>query len=201
MIESLLLDLASRETFVLTGDIHHYERLEDGKLLHVSAGGGGAFLHPARIAAGGLAPTIYALIGGVVREWAVLPLALGAALVTAVIPIGGAFLVNLALERLGQSASAFLVGFVALAIAVFAGTFVFGAYLSLLTLLGYENLQAFAVLDHPGFKHFVRLRVRADGSGIDGWCVGAADPLGAGQEPVLETQLRCAMQGDLHRPW
>ena len=42
----------SRETFVLTGDIHHYERLERGKLLHVIAGGGGAFLHPARIAAG-----------------------------------------------------------------------------------------------------------------------------------------------------
>jgi hypothetical protein len=68
---------------------------------------------------------------------------------------------------------------------VFPGTFVFGAYLSLLTWLGYENMQAFAVLDHPGFKHFVRLRVRADGSGIDGWCVGAADPLGAGSQPVL----------------
>ena len=42
MVESLHLDLASRETFVLTGDIHHYERLERGKLLHVIAGGGGA---------------------------------------------------------------------------------------------------------------------------------------------------------------
>ena len=46
-------------------------------------------------------------------------------------------------------------------------------------------MQAFTALDHPGFKHFVRLRVRADGSGIDGWCIGAADPLGAGQKPVL----------------
>ena len=61
----------------------------------------------------------------------------------------------------------------------------FGGYLALLTLLGYENMQAFTVLDHPGFKHFVRLRVRADGLGIDGWCIGAADPLGAGSEPVL----------------
>ena len=60
-----------------------------------------------------------------------------------------------------------------LALAVFAGTFVFGGYLALLTLLGYENMQAFTALDHPGFKHFVRLRVRADGRGIDGWCVGA----------------------------
>jgi hypothetical protein len=56
MVESLHLDLASHETFVLTGDIHHYERLEQGKLLHVIAGGGGAFLHPARLAAGGLTP-------------------------------------------------------------------------------------------------------------------------------------------------
>ena len=59
------------------------------------------------------------------------------------------------------------------------------AGLSLLTLLGYENMQAFAVLDHPGFKHFVRLRVRADGAGIDGWCVGLADPLGPDSKPVL----------------
>jgi len=35
------------------------------------------------------------------------------------------------------------------------------------------------------FKHFVRLRVRADGSGIDGWCIGATDPLRAGQKPEL----------------
>ena len=78
-----------------------------------------------------------------------------------------------------------IIGLVTLAIDIFAGAFIFGGYLALLTLLGYENLQAFTVLDHPGFKHFVRLRVRADGRGIDGWCIGAADPLGAGSEPVL----------------
>jgi hypothetical protein len=54
MVENLGLDLAGRDTFVLSGDIHHYERLERGKQLHVIAGGGGAFLHPARIARGGL---------------------------------------------------------------------------------------------------------------------------------------------------
>src|SRR5262249_61342844 len=58
MVESVHLDLTNRETFVLTGDIHHYERLEHGKALHVNAGGGGAFLHPARLAAGGLTPTV-----------------------------------------------------------------------------------------------------------------------------------------------
>ena len=65
------------------------------------------------------------------------------------------------------------------------GAFVFGGYLALLTLLGYENMQAFTVLDHPGFTHFVRLRVRGHGGGIDGWYIGAADPLGDRKEPVL----------------
>ena len=72
-----------------------------------------------------------------------------------------------------------------LAVSVFAGVFVFGAYLALLTRLGFENTQAFTALDHPGYKHFVRLRVRADGSGIDGFCVGLSDPLGPDAAPVL----------------
>jgi hypothetical protein len=252
MVESLHLDLASRETFVLSGDIHHYERLEKGKALHVIAGGGGAFLHPARIASGGLPPTVawpgvaqcrvllrevpwklalgrsgflphfgllilfglawvlshrvyahmglvvsvsilttmfigtvYAFIGGVVRKPLVIPIALAAALVTVLLPIAGAFVLDLALERLGQAALAAILSLSTIVIDVFVGAFVFGVYLALLTLLGYENMQAFTVLDHPGFKHFVRLRLRADGKGIDGWCVGAVDPLGDGEKPVL----------------
>jgi hypothetical protein len=252
MVEDLHLDLTSRETFLLSGDIHHYERLEHGQVLHVIAGGGGAFLHPARIAPGGVAPVVawpgraqsrwllrqipwklalgqsgflphwglsllfllalflstrvyeytglvvsgsllatlllalvYALIGGALRRAAVLPFALGAALLTALIPVGSTLLVDWALARFAPSSSVALVKVGLLVLMVFPGSFVFGAYLALLTLLGYENLQAFAVLDHPGFKHFVRLRVRADGRGIDGWCVGLADPLGPGAEPVL----------------
>jgi hypothetical protein len=252
MITKLKLDLASRETFILSGDIHHYERLERDKVLHVIAGGGGAFLHPARVAAGGLRPTvvcpgvaqsrrllrhvpwklacgrsgflphlgllglfalalllsaqlyahtglavstwivamlllavIYAFLGGVTRRWAVLPVACGAALVTGLIPIAGALVVSTLVERLGLSASGIVAGLGTLVLAVFAGTFVFGTYLALLTLLGYENMQALAVLDHPGFKHFVRLRVRGDGRGIDGWCVGVVDPLGPDARPVL----------------
>lgn len=252
MVEDLHLDLTNRDTFLLSGDIHHYERIERGKLLHVTAGGGGAFLHPARIAAGGVAPSrawpdraqsrwllrqipwklalgqsgflphwglmllfavalflstrvyeftglvisgsllatlllssIYALIGGALRRSAVLPLAFAAALVTVLIPVGSTLLVDAALAHFGPSSSQALVKLGVLALMVFPGSFVFGAYLALLTLLGYENMQAFAVLDHPGFKHFVRLRVRADGSGIDGWCIGLADPLGPGATPVL----------------
>ncbi|MGH9869537.1 MAG: hypothetical protein ACREAA_15395 [Candidatus Polarisedimenticolia bacterium] len=253
MVECLHLDLLSRETFILTGDVHHYERLESEKTLHVIAGGGGAFLHPARIAKGGMPPTVswpgaaqsrallrqvpwklflgrsgflphlgfmalfalayllsevlhvrvgvavsasilttllvgglYAFIGGVVRRPSVLPIALGAALVTVSLSIGGTLFLDGLLERLGPSE---LLGFAlslgTFVIGVWAGTLVFGGYLVLLTLLGYENTQAFTVLDHPGFKHFVRLRVRADGRGIDGWCIGAADPLGDGGKPVL----------------
>jgi hypothetical protein len=252
MIEHLHLELATRDTFVLSGDIHHYERMAHGSTLHVIAGGGGAFVHPARIASGGLTPsvvwptvaqsrwllrqipwklalgrsgflphfgllllfllalfasaqfhkytglvlsvsllatlllcTIYALIGGVLRRWAVLPIAFGAALLTAAIPVTVAALRDGAMAALGPYAPAPLVTLGAVVLNTFAGTFVFGAYLSLLTLLGYENMQAFAVLDHPGFKHFVRLRVRADGRGIDGWCVGMTDPLGPDAKPVL----------------
>jgi len=250
MVESLHLDFESRETFVLTGDIHHYERLERGKLLHVISGGGGAFLHPARIARGGLSPTvvwpgipqcrklllevpwklacgrsgylphfgllllfalayvlnswlhkytglvisasilttlfitgIYSWIGGVARRPKVLLCSVVAALTTALLPIAGSFLLNRALETLGWSTSVVVVGLTGLALGVFLEAFVFGCYLALLTVLGYENMQAFTVLDHPGFKQFVRLRVRADGSGIDGWCIGAADPLR--DDPVL----------------
>ena len=62
-------------------------------------------------------------------------------------------------------------------VAVFYGAFVFGAFLALLTLFGLEETQAFTALDHPGFKHFLRLRVRRDGSAVDFWCLGLTDPL------------------------
>jgi hypothetical protein len=88
-------------------------------------------------------------------------------------------------QRLGLSVPALIMAGLALALAVFAGALIFGCYLAVLTLLGHENTQAFTVLDHPGFKHFLRLRIRGDGAGIDGWCIGLADPLGADQQPVL----------------
>jgi hypothetical protein len=128
---------------------------------------------------------VYALIGGVLRRRVVLPFAFGAALVTVMIPVLSTLLVDWALAIFGPSPSVTLVKAGALVLMVFPGTFVFGAYLSLLTLLGYENMQAFAVLDHPGFKHFVRLRVRAEGGAVDAWCIGLADPLGPDSKPVL----------------
>jgi hypothetical protein len=252
MLESLHFDLGARDHFVLTGDVHHYARIERDRLLHVIAGGGGAFLHPTRIAAGGLrserawpgsaqskrmlrfvplkvvmgrsgllphlllfalflpavsfgarfwqqrgvimsAPfattlvltIILALIGGVRRRKSVLPLAFGAALAIALTPIGFSLVIHGAVDECGLVASPAEAAALTLAAAVLAGAWVFGAYLSLLTRAGFEHTQAFTALDHPGFKHFVRLRVRADGRGIDGWCLGLVDPLGPDQQPVL----------------
>ena len=49
-LESLGIVMPKNPTLLLAGDIHHYERSEEGNSIHVVAGGGGAFLHGARIA-------------------------------------------------------------------------------------------------------------------------------------------------------
>ena len=252
MLESLHFDLGARDHFVLTGDVHHYARLERDRLLHVIAGGGGAFLHPTRIAAGGIrterawpdaaqckrmlrfvplkvalgrsgllphlllfllflppvsfgarfwqergvilsAPfattfvltIILALIGGVRRRKSVLPLAFGTAAAMALAPIGISLAFHGALDEVHRVSSPLVAAALTLVAAVLASAWLFGAYLSLLTRAGFEHTQAFTALDHPGYKHFVRLRVHADGRRIDGWCLGLVDPLGPGQKPVL----------------
>lgn len=49
-LDQLGVDLSRDRTMVLSGDIHHYERSEEGVSLHVISGGGGAFLHANRAA-------------------------------------------------------------------------------------------------------------------------------------------------------
>jgi hypothetical protein len=61
----------------------------------------------------------------------------------------------------------------------------FGTFLMVLTLLGLEQNQAFSALAHPGYKHFVRLRVRRDGSAVDGWTIGKVDTLDPESKVVL----------------
>jgi hypothetical protein len=73
----------------------------------------------------------------------------------------------------------------ALSATLFGGALVFGSYLTIATLFGLELTQAFTALDHPGFKHFLRLRVRADGSQIDAWCIGIDSPLSADARAVI----------------
>jgi hypothetical protein len=257
-IQALRLTLSARPHLVLSGDIHHYRRDVDGPTMHVTAGGGGAFLHPAQIAdrrgsaakaewpgpeqsrallmqvpwkvafgssgvlphlaglltfapilvrpagtrPGLIGPSImligltiaFAAIGGVRRRRSVLVPACLAALILSAASFGlRTAVVEFPTSTFGEVASQYapenvvatvLVG-LSLGLAAFAGAFVFGGYLSTLTLLGLENTQAFTALDHPGFKHFVRLRVRADGSAVDGWCLGLVDPLREGERPML----------------
>jgi hypothetical protein len=63
----------------------------------------------------------------------------------------------------------------------------FGAMLATIARLSLNLSQPFAALGEPGFKHFVRLRVRepADGPAtLDAFVIGVVDPLG-GSPPVL----------------
>jgi hypothetical protein len=253
MIQTLGFDFHTRSHFLLSGDIHHYERSHEGRTLHVTAGGGGAFLHPAPLVSGrrkaerrwpsaeesrallggvpwkiargrsGFLPhlifaalfapamsvgirlydrtgmivaapiavtvvvtTVYALLGGVRRRLhRVLPHALVAGAITASLPMLASLLVKHVLLRLHFVPQITVVAGLTLLLTVFAATYVFGSYLAWLTRRGIEHTQAFTALDHPGYKHFLRLRVRADGQGIDGYCIGLTDPLAEGAEPEL----------------
>lgn len=260
MVEALGVDLQAEAHLVLSGDIHQYRRWWSGPTLHVTAGGGGAFLHPAPIARAGLVPadvewpsarqSAALLLGvpwkvmlgrsGLLPHWAYLalmlpafcaaprspvwaawPYALAAALVSAsvyalirgrhhpfrfsvAVASAAAGACTGALALIGrQLASALLAAgapsLVATAVAlvgtVFGGALVFGSHLALATLFGLELTQAFTALDHPGYKHFVRLRVRVDGSRIDAWCVGVESPLSPDSSPVLVDALSWPERG------
>ncbi|MCC6554832.1 MAG: hypothetical protein IT372_17800 [Polyangiaceae bacterium] len=235
---------------VLVGDTHHYCREVLGRGVHVTAGGGGAFLHPARILRRGLsapaaefpgpratlalalqiplamargrsgflvhialalayAPTIVAatergepaltmaavtalvlaLIAWAIGGWRtgkalrIGALALLTGAVLGFLPVAAERLLGPALRGLGLSPRLALLA--AMIAVVYAGVLIFGAYLTALTLLGLEQHQAFSALAHPGYKHFVRLRVRRDGSAVDGWVLGKVDPLHRADQVVL----------------
>lgn len=255
MLRALGLSLKARPHLILAGDIHHYRREVEGQTMHVTAGGGGAFLHPAplgpraarpaaaewpdagqsrvlligvpwKVALGrsGFIPhlalaalyspwaiavvsgattswsfaaaaavatlitIVYAFIGGVRRGQgvgAILGLAAGTALLTAAIPVVATEVEHSLLSLVSSEWPPWSLALLALIPAAFVGAFLFGAYLALLTLFDLEETQAFTALDHPGFKHFVRFRVRGDGSAIDGFCLGLEDPLGKDSRPVL----------------
>jgi hypothetical protein len=65
------------------------------------------------------------------------------------------------------------------------GSLVFGLYLTVLALLGLEHQQAFTILGHPGFKHFVRLCVHPDGR-IEGFVIGKDDMLTEGPPKLVD---------------
>ena len=73
-------------------------------------------------------------------------------------------------------------GLVVVAHAVF-GAFLFGVFLMILARTGLEHEEGIAALGHPGFRHFMRIRIDPDG-GLEAWVIGKDDPLGPGP-PVL----------------
>ena len=257
MLQALDLDPVYDPMLCLAGDVHHYERWKIGPTVHLVAGGGGAFLHGARMARGkgmrapdlefpGPAASRRLLFhvpwhvasgrGGFIPHLCLAALfapALGVGLRTGpdamdVVSVGAAVLgaiVCASLAGLRKSTYrvvvvlAAMVGFLlalvptathagfdaALAwlkvspspktaallvfgLSIFGGAFVFGCYLAALALFGLNHDQAFAALGHPGYKHVVRMRARADGSAIDAWVIGLVDPLGE-RKPVLVDRI------------
>jgi hypothetical protein len=72
-----------------------------------------------------------------------------------------------------------------LVVYAFAGALGMGLFLTTIALLGLEHQQAFSVLSHPGFKHFVRLCVHPDGR-IEAFTIGKDDPLAEGDPKLID---------------
>ena len=249
MIQALGLSVGRDGLFVLTGDLHHYSRLDLDPGMQVIAGGGGAFLHPARIARRSQLRNVAAEFPGPVASRALahrIPLAvltgraelgvhitflltylvafgldraspvplygpplafavaaamafgtagyrpgrrretaalcLGTATLVAAIP----FVVRLLaspLERLTDLAEMGIDGLL-FGLSVLGAVITAGVFLMLVVTRGLAH-GPFGALSHPGYKHFVRLRFRRDGTAVDGWVLGQVDPLRPGEPVVL----------------
>jgi len=90
------------------------------------------------------------------------------------------------LLRLSVSALPAMAGDTAVIVAsAFGGSAIFGLYLMVLAALGLEHQQAFTVLGHPGYKHFVRLCVHPDGK-VEAWTIGKDDVLAEGPPLLID---------------
>jgi hypothetical protein len=72
-----------------------------------------------------------------------------------------------------------------LVVYAFLGALGIGLFLATSAILGLEHQQAFSVLSHPGFKHFVRMCVHPDGR-IEAWTIGKDDPVAAGEPALID---------------
>jgi len=248
ILTALDLSIEEEGLLALTGDIHHYCRLALGRGMQVTAGGGGAFLHPARMRRKGLkqpeaefpgpkatfrisllAP--WQIVRGragwmihaalllaflpehLLSRWghptATAAVVTGVALTLLLAAIGGAWkksrgsvwaMAALGGGLLGALPYAFgrLAGVAhrigvhplfadvaAMSLSVFSGAFIVGVYFMALTMLGFASDEGFGPLAHPGYKHFVRLRIKRDGSLVEGFVIGKVDPLDPDDPVVL----------------
>lgn len=67
----------------------------------------------------------------------------------------------------------------------FVGSFLFGVFLWWVAIIGLEPQQAFTVLGHPGYKHFVRMCVHPDGR-LEAWTIGKDDPLADAPPTIVD---------------
>jgi hypothetical protein len=126
------------------------------------------------------------------RAARVVPFATGLGLAIGAIPVAiGIGTDALAMRVMGHWGSP--VAFAgALVLATMASSFLFGGMLLLIARLGLSHAQAYAAMGSPGYKHFVRLRVRAGEGGmsqVDAWVIGIVDPI-ARPTPVLIDSFR-----------
>jgi hypothetical protein len=112
------------------------------------------------------------------RAKAALAVALAHGPALALAPIGVAWL-------LARFMPAVAFSFVNVAIMALLGPLIIGHFLLTLVVTGLEHHQAYAVLGHPGFKHFVRLCAHRDGR-VEGWTVGKEDTLGKGLPRLID---------------
>jgi len=133
------------------------------------------------------------LVGGRHRLGRVLALASVFGLLTGVLPVAFGIAADRAgfAEIGGTEIGRFVAIWVALVVSTFVSGVAFGAMLATIARLSLNLSQPFAALGEPGFKHFVRLRVRepdaAGGGGspsVEAFVIGVVDPIG-GSPPVL----------------
>jgi hypothetical protein len=145
--------------------------------LSASARGTGPLVAAGCLVAAALAGALYANVGhNRAHPLAVASIAIPFGAVLGLTPMG----LRLALPRLVPAVD-WDIGVVV--VVAFLGAFAIGLFLALIAVLGFEHQQAFSVLSHPGFKHFVRLCVHPDGR-IEAWTIGKDDPLDK-SDPVL----------------
>jgi hypothetical protein len=127
-----------------------------------------------------LAAVVCAFLAGLRRRTflGVVLLATAAGVLMALVPMATHAAFNTVRGLLGFRPSHEIRALIVYALSIFGGAWVFGLYLAALARFGLNHDQAFAALGHPGYKHFLRLRVRQDGSRIDAWTIGMTDPLG-----------------------
>ncbi len=78
--------------------------------------------------------------------------------------------------------------------------FVYGLFLVANARSGLEHQQAFTVLGHGGFKHFVRLRVHQDGR-VDGYVIGKDDPLSSDPATLIDSFQWAPSPREDGQPW